>query len=49
MGRGFASRHIGGIQITLADGAVRFVPDSISQFTYNALGSRDGGEVVGAY
>ncbi|AMV28217.1 putative major pilin subunit [Gemmata sp. SH-PL17] len=49
MGRGFASRHTGGIMVTLGDGSVRFVPDSINQFTYNALGSRAGGEVVGDY
>ena len=49
MGRGFASRHTGGIQVNLADGSVRYIPDSISQFTYNALGSRDGGEVIGDY
>ena len=49
MGRGFASRHLGGIQVTLTDGSVRFIPDSINQFTYNALGSRAGGEVVGDY
>ena len=28
---------------------VKSIPDSISQFTYNALGSRDGGEVIGDY
>ena len=49
MGRGFASRHTGGIMITLADGSVRFVSDSINQFTFNALGSRTGSEVVGNY
>jgi len=46
MGRGYTSRHPGGIQVTLADGSVRFISDSINQFTFNALGSRAGGEVV---
>lgn len=49
MGRGFASRHTGGITVALSDGSVRFVPDGINQFTYNALGSRAGGEVIGDY
>ena len=49
MGRGFASRHTGIIQVTLADGSVRTITESINQFTYNALGSRAGGEVVGDY
>jgi prepilin-type N-terminal cleavage/methylation domain-containing protein len=46
MGRGFASYHIGGITVALADGSVRFLPESINQKTYNALGSRAGGEAV---
>jgi hypothetical protein len=49
MGRGYASRHTGGIMVGLADGSVRFISDPINQFTYNALGSRAGGEVVGNY
>jgi len=49
MGRGFASRHTGIIMVALADGSVRQVRDSINSFTFNALGSRAGGEVVGDY
>ncbi len=49
MSRGFASRHTGGIMVALSDGSVRFIPNAINQFTYNALGSRAGGEVVGDY
>jgi prepilin-type N-terminal cleavage/methylation domain-containing protein/prepilin-type processing-associated H-X9-DG protein len=49
MGRGFASRHNGGILVAFADGSVHFIPESINQFTYNALGSRAGGEIVGSY
>ena len=47
MGRGFNSRHPGGVLVNLTDGSVRFIQDSINPFTYNALGSRSGGEVVG--
>ena len=46
MGRGFASNHVGGITVALADGSVRFIQESISQFAYNAYGSRAGGEVI---
>ena len=49
MSRGFTSHHVGGIQVALGDGSVRFINESINQFTYNALGSRAGGEVVGDY
>lgn len=46
MGRGFASYHTGGIVVGLADGSVRSVSETIDQRTFNALGSRAGGEVV---
>jgi prepilin-type N-terminal cleavage/methylation domain-containing protein/prepilin-type processing-associated H-X9-DG protein len=46
MGRGFASYHTGGATFSLADGSVRFLASSVSQSTYNAMGSRAGGEVV---
>jgi len=49
MGRGFNSRHPGCIMVNLADGSVRTIKESINQFTYNALGSRAGGEVIGDY
>jgi prepilin-type N-terminal cleavage/methylation domain-containing protein/prepilin-type processing-associated H-X9-DG protein len=45
-GRGFKSRHPGGANFTFADGHVAFLKASISPYTYNALGSRAGGEVV---
>ncbi|MFO0843358.1 MAG: DUF1559 domain-containing protein [Gemmataceae bacterium] len=47
MGRGFSSYHTGGINVALGDGSVRFVMDSIDQRTFNAVGSRSGGEVIG--
>jgi prepilin-type N-terminal cleavage/methylation domain-containing protein/prepilin-type processing-associated H-X9-DG protein len=44
--RGFKSSHPGGANFLLADGHVQFLKASINPFTYNALGSRAGGEVV---
>jgi prepilin-type processing-associated H-X9-DG protein len=42
----FTSLHPNGAQFVLADGSVRFVTFSINQTTYQALGSRNGGEVL---
>jgi prepilin-type N-terminal cleavage/methylation domain-containing protein len=44
--RGFNSYHTGGIFVTMGDGSVRWIDENINQFTYNALGSRAGGEVI---
>ena len=43
------SYHPGGVNALLMDGSVRFVQDSIALPTWRALGTRSGGEVVGAY
>ena len=43
------SRHTGGVNIVLGDGSVRFVRDSIAFGTWQALGTRAGGEVVSEY
>jgi prepilin-type N-terminal cleavage/methylation domain-containing protein/prepilin-type processing-associated H-X9-DG protein len=43
---GFKSHHPGGANFLFVDGSVRFLKSSISIFTYCALGSRAGGEVV---
>ena len=40
------SRHTGGVNVTLGDGSVRFVRDSISVATWQAVGTRAGGEVL---
>ena len=45
-GRGFQSHHVGGSMFTMADGSVKFLSENINQKTYNALGSRKGGEVI---
>jgi prepilin-type N-terminal cleavage/methylation domain-containing protein/prepilin-type processing-associated H-X9-DG protein len=38
------SRHPGGVNLLLCDGAVRFVSESIDESTWRALGSRSGQE-----
>jgi prepilin-type N-terminal cleavage/methylation domain-containing protein/prepilin-type processing-associated H-X9-DG protein len=54
---GFGSRHSGGAHFAMCDGAVRFVNEKIewgreegeANQLYNALGTRDAGEVVGEF
>lgn len=43
-----SSRHVNGVNLTLADGSVRFVHDEIDLTTWRALASRDGGETLPA-
>jgi prepilin-type N-terminal cleavage/methylation domain-containing protein/prepilin-type processing-associated H-X9-DG protein len=43
-----SSFHSGGVNALMADGSVRFVKDSVSQQTWMALGSSNGGEVISA-
>jgi prepilin-type N-terminal cleavage/methylation domain-containing protein/prepilin-type processing-associated H-X9-DG protein len=40
------SAHPGGVNVALADGSVRFIRDTIAFGTWQALGTRAGGEVV---
>ncbi len=42
----FSSRHPGGVGFVFADGSVRFLRDSITPATLNALCTRAGGEVI---
>jgi prepilin-type N-terminal cleavage/methylation domain-containing protein/prepilin-type processing-associated H-X9-DG protein len=42
------SKHPGGVNSLMADGHVQFVKDSIDVSTWQALGTRNGGEVVSA-
>jgi prepilin-type N-terminal cleavage/methylation domain-containing protein/prepilin-type processing-associated H-X9-DG protein len=43
------SRHAGGVNVTLCDGSVRFVSNSIALDTWKALGTMNGGEVAGDF
>jgi prepilin-type processing-associated H-X9-DG protein len=43
------SAHVGGVNLLLADGSVRFVADSINVATWRSLATRAGGEVPGDY
>lgn len=40
------SYHTGGAQFVLVDGSVRFISQNINMPTYQALSTRDGGEVI---
>jgi prepilin-type N-terminal cleavage/methylation domain-containing protein/prepilin-type processing-associated H-X9-DG protein len=42
------SYHPGGVNLSFADGSVRFIKNSINLTTWRALGSRGGSEVVSA-
>jgi prepilin-type N-terminal cleavage/methylation domain-containing protein len=44
-----SSYHTSGVNLLLGDGSVRFVNDGINLFTWRALGTRNGGEVVGDF
>jgi hypothetical protein len=44
----FRSDHLGGGHFLLGDGSVRFVADGLDLATYQALGTRAGGEAVQA-
>ena len=44
-----SSKHVGGVQVLLADGAVRFVSNNVDSGVYNSAHSRSGGEVQGEF
>jgi prepilin-type N-terminal cleavage/methylation domain-containing protein len=46
---GFKSRHVGGAQFLLGDGSVRFISENIDYMTYQRLGDRRDGQVVGDF
>lgn len=50
-GEAYAARsyHTGGVHVGLCDGSVRFVGNQISTGIWQALGSINGGEVIGDY
>ena len=41
------SYHTGGVNVAMGDGSVRFISNNINAATYNAMGSRNGGEPPG--
>lgn len=43
----FGSGHTGGANFALADGSVRFIRENISPVTFQRLGTRANGEVIG--
>lgn len=45
----FSSLHVGGAQFLLADGSVHFISQNISGTTYENLGNRKDGNVVGEF
>jgi prepilin-type N-terminal cleavage/methylation domain-containing protein len=47
--QGFKSMHTGGAQFVLCDGSVRFISQNIDYRTYQRLGDRRDGEVVGEF
>ena len=44
----FASHHPGGGNFVFADGHVKFISDTIDLATYQALSTREGGEIIAA-
>ncbi|OYW23772.1 MAG: hypothetical protein B7Z55_03205, partial [Planctomycetales bacterium 12-60-4] len=44
-----SSRHTGGVHVLLCDGSVRFVSENVNLATWRAVGSREGGEVIGEF
>ncbi len=47
--QGFKSRHPGGAQFVFADGTVHFLTETIDYQTYQYLGARASGQVVGSF
>jgi len=43
------SLHVGGAQICLADGSVRFVSENIDRGLWRSVGTKGGGEVLGEF
>jgi prepilin-type N-terminal cleavage/methylation domain-containing protein len=43
------SMHLGGVEVALADGSVRFLTNAINLPTYQALSTTQGGELIGDY
>jgi prepilin-type N-terminal cleavage/methylation domain-containing protein/prepilin-type processing-associated H-X9-DG protein len=46
---GARSKHTGGVQVLMADGAVKFISENVDWTTYQAIGGRNDGTVVGEF
>ncbi len=46
---GFRSSHVGGAHFLLCDGSVRFVSENLDYRTYQNLGTRNDGKVIGEF
>ncbi|MDB5343454.1 MAG: xcpT 37 [Schlesneria sp.] len=46
---GFKSRHVGGAHFLLGDGSIRFISENVDYNTYQKLGDRRDGQVVGEF
>lgn len=46
---GFRSKHVGGCQVLMGDGAVKFINANIAASTWRNLGGKDDNQVVGDY
>jgi len=44
---GASSMHPGGVNALMMDGSVHFIKNSVSYQTWHAMGSKDGGEIIG--
>ncbi len=47
--QGFKSKHTGGANFVMCDGATKFLSDNIDYRIYQRLGDRRDGEVVGEF
>ena len=46
---GMASYHVGGAHVLLSDGSVRFISNNVDFVTFNYLGGKSDGQVIGDY
>ncbi|MEI6686306.1 MAG: H-X9-DG-CTERM domain-containing protein, partial [Planctomycetota bacterium] len=43
------SRHAGGVNALFGDGSLRYINDSVTLITFQRLGNRSDGQVLGEY
>ena len=46
---GFKSFHVGGVNMLITDGTVRFLSENIDHWNYQRLGGKADGQVVGEF